>query len=78
MACPLIFNCYSTVMPQELLAPRYFRSRGLELCIRSPADLLAIVQEWLDNPKQYQDLRQLYHQHRLRCDPDQLIDAVLG
>ena len=78
MACPLIFNCYSTVMPQELLAPRYFRSRGLELCIRSPADLLAIVQEWLDKPERYKALRELYHRHRLSCDPHQLINAVLG
>jgi UDP-N-acetylglucosamine:LPS N-acetylglucosamine transferase len=78
MACPLIFNCYSSVMPQELLAPRYFKSRGLELCIRNPADLVGIVQEWLDKPERYKDLRQLYHQHRLSCDPHELIDAVLG
>jgi processive 1,2-diacylglycerol beta-glucosyltransferase len=78
MACPLIFNCYSTLMPQELLAPRYFQSRGLELCIRRPADLVAIVQEWLDKPGQYAGLRQRYHQHRLGSDPQRLIDAVLG
>jgi processive 1,2-diacylglycerol beta-glucosyltransferase len=78
MACPLIFNCYSTVMPQELLAQRYFKARGLELCIRRPADLVAIVQQWLDKPEQYNALRQLYRQHRLSCDPHQLIDAVLG
>jgi hypothetical protein len=78
MACPLIFNCYSTVMPQELLAQRYFKARGLDLCIRRPADLVAIVQQWLDKPEQYNALRKLYHQQRLRCDPHQLIDAVLG
>jgi UDP-N-acetylglucosamine:LPS N-acetylglucosamine transferase len=78
MACPLIFNCYSTVMPQELLALRYFESRGLELCIRKPADLAGIVQEWLDKPERYKALRELYHRHRLSCDPHQLIDAVLG
>jgi UDP-N-acetylglucosamine:LPS N-acetylglucosamine transferase len=78
MACPLIFNCYSTVMPQELLAQRYFKARGLELCIRRPADLVAIMRQWLDQPEQYNALRQLYRQHRLSCDPHQLIDAVLG
>ncbi len=78
MACPLIFNCYSTMMPQELLAPRYFKSRGLELCIRKPADLAGIVQERLDKPGRYKALHELYLQHRLSCDPHQLIDAVLG
>jgi hypothetical protein len=39
---------------------------------------VAIVQQWLDKPEQYNALRKLYHQHRLRCDPHQLIDAVLG
>jgi hypothetical protein len=36
------------------------------------------MRQWLDQPEQYNALRQLYRQHRLSCDPHQLIDAVLG
>jgi UDP-N-acetylglucosamine:LPS N-acetylglucosamine transferase len=78
MACPLIFNHYGTTMPQELLAPRYFRQRGLELSIRTPAALAQVVQGWLLQPAAYQALRDRYQQHRLQVDPQVVVEALLA
>lgn len=69
MACPLVFNHYGTTMPQELLAPRYFRARGLENSIRRPGELTNLVQKWLGKPESYGALRRSYQENRLRADP---------
>ncbi|MFM7550690.1 MAG: hypothetical protein ACKO8I_17870, partial [Cyanobacteriota bacterium] len=76
MGCPLIFNRIGTTMPQELLAPRYFKSRGLELSLRHPRDLALVVRKWLDNPEHYQALRNRYRKHRLLAHPSAVIDAL--
>jgi processive 1,2-diacylglycerol beta-glucosyltransferase len=76
MACPLVFNHYGTTMPQELLAPRFYRARGLEHSIRQPQDLAALVQSWLADPQAYATLRQRYQQHRLIADPHIVMESL--
>jgi len=76
MACPLIFNRYGLTMPQELLAPRYFATLGLETSIRRPRQLAAVVQRWLEDPAAYQALRSRYQQHRLQADPPAILEAL--
>ncbi|MBM5785476.1 MAG: hypothetical protein FJ076_11780 [Cyanobacteria bacterium K_DeepCast_35m_m1_288] len=76
MACPLIFNRYGITMPQELLAPRYFAARGLEVSIRRPRELAAVVQRWLEDPAAYQALRSCYQQHRLQADPAVILEQL--
>jgi processive 1,2-diacylglycerol beta-glucosyltransferase len=78
MGCPLIFNRYGSTMPQELLAPRYFKARGLEVSIRQPRDLARLVEEWLTQPKRYYELRERFYLHRLFADPEAVIQTLLG
>jgi UDP-N-acetylglucosamine:LPS N-acetylglucosamine transferase len=78
MACPLIFNHYGTTMPQELLAPRYFAARGLGHSIYRPGQLAALVAQWLGNPDVYAALCQRYQDHRLRSDPERIVNALLS
>jgi UDP-N-acetylglucosamine:LPS N-acetylglucosamine transferase len=77
LGCPLIFNHYGLTMPQELLAPRDFRARGLEVSIRRPAQLSTLVASWLDDPATYQALRSRYQQHRLRSEPRQILEQLV-
>lgn len=76
MACPLVFNHYATTMPQELLAPRYFKQRGLETSIRRPEALAATVRQWLDDPADYLALRRRYQQHRLQANPVAIVERL--
>lgn len=78
MGCPLIFNRYGLTMPQELLAPRWFRAHGLEVSICRPRQLAAVVARWLDEPEAYQNLRATYARHRLSSDPEALLEALIG
>jgi UDP-N-acetylglucosamine:LPS N-acetylglucosamine transferase len=77
LGCPLIFNVIGSTMPQELLARRYFRDRGLETVIRRPADLAAVVADWLAAPVRYQRLRRLMHLHRLQANPQLVMEDLL-
>lgn len=77
MACPLVFNHYGTTMPQELLAPRYFRARGLESSIRRPEELATLVGRWLADAPSYGALRQRYQQQRLMADPVRIVARFL-
>ena len=78
LGCPLVFNTYGTTMPQEWLARRYFRSRGLERSIDRPEQLGNLVAAWLDRPETYGDWRGLYQQHQLLSDPPSLGRLLLG
>jgi len=78
LGCPLVFNTYGTTMPQEWLARRYFRSRGLERSIDRPDQLASLVAAWLDRPETYGDWRRLYQQHQLLSDPPSLGRLLLG
>lgn len=76
MGCPLIFNRIGSTMPQELLAPRYFKKRGLELSLRQPRDLSRLVRTWLNRPDSYSELRDRYRHHILRSNPLSLINSL--
>jgi UDP-N-acetylglucosamine:LPS N-acetylglucosamine transferase len=76
LGCPLIFNRYGVTMPQELLAIRYFAARGLEVSIWRPAQLAAVVSQWLNDPTTYQALRSRYQQQRLPAHPEAVLAAL--
>ena len=75
--CVLIFNTFGTTMPQELLARRYFRARGIELHIRKPQDLVKICSHWLDRPELYQKLKAQVLSHRLLTDKEAIRELLL-
>ena len=78
LGCPLVFNSVGTTMPQEWLARRYFRSRGLERSIERPGQLATLVAGWLDHPEDYCDWRRDYQQHLLNSDPPSIRRLILG
>lgn len=78
LGCPLIFNHFGITMPQELLAVRYFRQRGLEVSIRKPRDLAAVVAGWLEQPDAYRALRQRYKEARLTAEPRRTLQQLLA
>jgi UDP-N-acetylglucosamine:LPS N-acetylglucosamine transferase len=78
IGCPLIFNCWGSTMPQELLAVRYYAARGLNTPVRTPERLAALVSEWLDAPATYAAMRQRFQQHRLPSAPEAVLAGLLN
>jgi len=77
LGCPLVFHHLGGLMPQELLALRYFRGRGLATFIQHPRDLAAVVGAWLADPSLYQQLRLRYRQSVLEADPEKVMKYLL-
>ena len=76
LGCPLIFNVMGSTMPQEALARRYYRERGLETVIRRPGDLRAVVQRWLSEPHLLQEQRRRLGEQRLAANPAAVLERL--
>ena len=76
-ACVLIFNCFSTTMPQELLARRYFSSHGIDVAINKPENLFYILKNWLDQPENYALLQKTYYSNPLVGNRDRIKQLIM-
>ena len=76
--CPIIFNAFGGIMPQEELTWKFFRNGGASLKIEDAADFAAIIDNWLRDPGAYQRLRESFLRLRYEEDPTILIDELVG
>ncbi len=76
--CVLIFNAFGSTMPQELLARRYFASRGIDIAIQNPNNLVNLLASWLKDPKDYSRLKEAYKKNRLESNHDEIKKLILG
>ena len=58
LGCPIIFNGIGGIMPQESLAIRHFVPRQMAVVMTRPRQLFKIIKNWLDNPIEYENIRQ--------------------
>jgi processive 1,2-diacylglycerol beta-glucosyltransferase len=76
--CPIIFNAFGGIMPQEELTWKFFRNGGASLKIEDAADFATIVDTWLRDPGSYQRLREAFLRLRYEEDPTILIDELVA
>jgi processive 1,2-diacylglycerol beta-glucosyltransferase len=76
--CPIIFNAFGGIMPQEELTWKFFRNGGASLKIEDAADFAAIIESWLRDPGAYQRLRESFLRLRYEEDPTILIDELVA
>lgn len=74
--CPMILNLLGGAMPQELLAMRYFKQRKIYQAISWPKQLLPLIRYWLDNPNQYQQLKERIQDSYQVKVPEQIIENL--
>jgi processive 1,2-diacylglycerol beta-glucosyltransferase len=75
--CPIIFNAFGGIMPQEELTWKFFRNGGASLKIEDGADFAAIIDTWLSDPASYQRVRESFLRLRYEEDPTILIDELV-
>lgn len=75
--CPMIFNLLGGVMPQELLAMRYFKKREIANAISWPKELNLIIQSWLDSPEIYNKLKQKIIEAKLNSNPEKIMESLM-
>jgi processive 1,2-diacylglycerol beta-glucosyltransferase len=76
--CPLIFNAFGGIMPQELLTWKFFRNGAGAQKIERAEDFAAIIDSWMQDPAAYARARENFLRPRVEEDPTILIDELVG
>lgn len=76
--CPIIFNAFGGIMPQEELTWKFFRNGAACQKIENANDFAQIIDGWMANPGAYTRVRENFLQLRYEEDPTILIDEVVG
>ncbi len=76
--CPIIFNAFGGVMPQERLTLKFFRNgAGCEL-IRDANDFTEIIDRWVADPASHAAYKNRFTALRYEEDPTLLIDELVA
>lgn len=76
--CPIIFNAFGGIMPQEELTWKFFRNGAASEKIEDGADFAHIIDSWMADPQAYQRVRDNFLKLRYEEDPTILIEEVVG
>lgn len=75
--CPIIFNAFGGVMPQEELTVKFFRNgHGAEI-IRNADDFAALIKRWQETPQEYRELRERFLSLRYDEEPTTVITELV-
>ncbi len=75
--CPIIFNAFGGIMPQEELTWKFFRNGAASEKIEDAADFARIIDTWMADPAAYQTVRENFLKLRYEEDPTVLIDELV-
>jgi len=76
--CPLIFNAFGGIMPQEELTWKFFRNGAASEKIERVEDFAAIIDTWLRDPAAYARVYENFLRLRYEEDPAILIDELVN
>ena len=76
--CPLIFNAFGGIMPQEQLTWKFFRNGAASQKIERAEDFAAIIDSWIQDPAAYERALQSFLLPRYEEDPTILIDELVA
>lgn len=76
--CPIIFNAFGGIMPQEELTWKFFRNGAGSEKVESPADFARLIDRWMENPASYSLAREKFLQLRYEEDPTVIIDELVA
>jgi processive 1,2-diacylglycerol beta-glucosyltransferase len=75
--CPIIFNAFQGIMPQEQLTWKFFRNGAASNKIESAADFARIIDSWMADPASYAQVKENFLKLRYDEDPTLLIDEIV-
>jgi len=76
--CPIIFNAFGGIMPQERLTWKFFRNGAASEKIEDAADFARIIDRWMANAETYGHVRENFLKLRYEEDPTVIIDEVVA
>ena len=76
--CPIIFNAFGGIMPQESLTWKFFRNGARSEKIENAGDFIRIFDQWMISPSTYYSYRECFLQLRYEEDPTLVIDELVN
>ncbi|MBS0631921.1 MAG: glycosyltransferase [Verrucomicrobia bacterium] len=76
--CPIIFNAFDGIMPQEELTWKFFRNGANCRKVGNAAEFAALIEGWLDSRDSYEQAREDFVRLRYDEDPTLVIDEIVG
>ncbi len=76
--CPIIFNAFGGIMPQEELTWKFFRNGAASDKVEDATDFTRLIDTWMANPAAYASVRANFLKLRYEEDPTVLIDELVG
>ncbi len=75
-SCPIIFNAFGGIMPQEMLTWKFFRNAGSPK-IENATDFATIIDAWMKHPSLYGEAREKFARLRSKDECTQVIDDLV-
>jgi processive 1,2-diacylglycerol beta-glucosyltransferase len=75
--CPIVFNAFQGIMPQEQLTWKFFRNGAASVKVESAGDFVRVMDEWMGDPAAYARARKNFVALRYDEDPTLLIEEVV-
>jgi len=76
--CPIVFNAFGGIMPQEELTWKFFRNGAASVKIERAAEFGALIESWLRDPAAYRRVYDNFIKLRYEEDPTLLIDDLVA
>ena len=76
--CPIIFNAFDGIMPQEKLTWKFFRNGARSQKIESAADFEKLIAEWMNEPRSYERYRADFCSLQYPDDQTELIGDLVA
>ena len=76
--CPIVFNAFGGIMPQENLTWKFFRNGAGSEKIESAEDFGRIIDGWMGRSDTYARYRERFLELRYEEDPTLLIDEIVA
>ncbi|MEM9159352.1 MAG: glycosyltransferase [Verrucomicrobiota bacterium] len=75
--CPIIFNCFGGIMPQEKLSVKYYMQDNAASRIAKPADLESLLAEWYRSPEKFREMKERFSGKKFSDEPGQAITELV-
>lgn len=76
--CPIIFNAFGGIMPQERLTWKFFRNGANSPKVEDGAEFARLIDSWMADPARYEQARADFVRLRYDEDPTVIIDELVS
>jgi len=76
--CPIVFNGFGGIMPQEKLTWKFFRNGARSQKVEHGPDFTQLIDEWMADFTVYEDYRKAFADMQYPDDQTELIEDLIG